>query len=302
MELRINNSPPPMKYLIRIFMLGMWLSGALSAQDMIITSYDDTIACKITKMGRDFVSFNYVHRGKVRKTILRRDQVRFYRNNYYVTPVGPARSVILPDLNPHWRLAVKAGISYDPTKPPGSLQHVLYVHDEKLTLGQHVETDLSWFWSEYFGVGIVFNRFWTRNSMDNVHVRWPNGSVQTGTVSDDITTDYAGLGLSIRTLDLKRSSSSYYQFGFGQFRYRDDAILINPFTVTGITSGFHLITGYDFAMSSDYAIEVQFSEVFGTLKEVKIAADLSSQTVILSKSEYHYLTRFDFSLGIRFLK
>ena len=77
-----------MKKIFFVFFFSVLFLGSY-AQDLLITSSNDSINCKITSEKPNFIYFNYIHEGEFRKTLLAKSNVKQIVYNYFDEAIIP---------------------------------------------------------------------------------------------------------------------------------------------------------------------------------------------------------------------
>jgi hypothetical protein len=91
----------------------------------------------------------------------------------------------------------------------------------------------------------------------------------------------------------------YFPF---RYDYRNNAVIINKYTITGNSLGMCMDIGYDIGISKSLQLGFQLSLISGQLTKYKLNDGNTTQTVQLDKDNYENLYRVDFSVSLRFNK
>ena len=275
---------------------------SVSAQDLIVTNTGDSLNCKITAVKSDYVYFTFVQNKEVRNTLLSRNQVAVFQYNFYPQEVVPAKNVAETDIYPHLRLAANGGWSKMTAKLSDDIPAQLKTYNKSLMTGYHFAADAEYYFMEQIGIGAEYCSFHSRNDMNNVSFINRNGTIGHGTMSDDITIRFIAPVLSTRFLDIKKKNAFLFNLGIGYLGYTDNAELGDAYEIKGNTLGLCWGIGYDFKISENGALGIQFSYLKGTLNEYKIADKTKTETVKLDDKNRINLNRIDLSVGFRFIK
>jgi hypothetical protein len=272
---------------------------SLCAQDLIITSENDSISCKIGKVGKDYIYFTFWQGWEAKNTLLPVSQVKQYRYGYtqaYKAAYLKGKSF------PHFRAAVNGGWSRRPFKLSSDIPDDFKSYASSLKSGLHYSVDASCFFTEYLGVGLKYHSFRARNELDNIYVKYEDGSTQSGAMSDDITIRFIGPVFSVRLLDRNKKNAFLTNFGLGYVDYKDNAVLISSdFTLSGYTTGWVLDVGYDVGISKNMALGFQLSYTRGILTRLHRSEGGQASTVDLRKDgELEGLSHISLSVGLRF--
>lgn len=90
--------------------------------------------------------------------------------------------------------------------------------------------------------------------------------------------------------------------GLGYMGYRDDAVIIDNYTLKGGTLGISWDIGYDLGISRTFALGFQIAYLGGILTQYELSDGNTTQTVELTKGNYESLSRIDLSIGLRFIR
>jgi hypothetical protein len=270
------------------------------AQDLLITAEGDTLNCKITKIKSDYLYFTYVHKSETRNTLIQRDAVSQYELNYFSQSLVHESLVVNPFAYPHFRLALNGGYSYRIAPVSEDFDDWQKDYIQGLKKGYHLSIDASYFFSEYLGFGIKYSLNSSSNSLDNVTATFADGSVFTGTMSDDITIRYKALTFLSRLHQNSTNNTFILGLSIGSLSYLDESIFKNKLTYTGNTIGLGLDISYDRYLNKNLAIGFQLSTLSGTLFKYTVSDGENSEVIKLEPEQYENLNRIDFSVGLRF--
>ena len=119
-------------------------------------------------------------------------------------------------------------------------------------------------------------------------------------MSDNISVTFVGPSFYTRLLNSDKKNALLLGLSFGYLGYKNNCVLIEPFTISGSTAGFVCDIGYDIGVSQKMAIGINLSMVSGYLSRINLSDEYSSKTVNLDKDSYINLSRIDLSVGLRF--
>nr|NQU90034.1 hypothetical protein [Bacteroidota bacterium] len=290
-------------HLIIVFLL---LSKLILSQDLIVTPNGDSINCKITKITNDFIFFFYRDNDDIRNTLLPSDKVKLYARGFYRQNVISDGTVVknrtLVDDFPRFRMALNGGWSYRTAKLSDAIPSDFEQYMRKLKSGYHINGDLSYFISEQLGFGIKYNYSNFKSELNDIIVILPDSTIQTGKMSDNIHIQFIGPFVSFRTLDMNNINSIYFNMAFGYLSFKDDAVLISRYKLTGKSAGLYFDMGYDFSVSKDLVLGIQLSYLISSLSKYDLDDGTNIQTIKLEEGNYESLSRLDLSIGLRFIK
>ncbi|MCL6268003.1 hypothetical protein [Flagellimonas myxillae] len=274
---------------------------AVLSQDIIVTQDNDTIQALIIKQKKEEIYFVFKNKGRYQSSMLPMSEVKSFQKDFNPKIRIPKDS--LPGYIPAsgFRLAINGGYSYDPARISPSIPTFLRDYNNKLRSGYHIETSAIYFFDRTFGIGIKYNLFKSKNSMDNINFTDIDGMEINGTLENDITTSFVGLVLATRIMGKKSNNAVFINSAFGYLSYRDDQLRVDPFMFTGNTLGSSVDVGYDYEISEDFFVGAQVGITGGRLKKVEMESASGVETVELSDNERPWgSARIDFSVGVRF--
>ncbi len=288
--------------LVGVCILLSTTTGILSAQDLIVTNGLDSLNCKITDVKSDFIYFTFMKDEVVRNTLLPRSEIVNYQYNFYNQQVLPSGIALMADDYPHFRVAVNGGWSRRTARLSDDLTDQLKTHLKGLMTGYHIGADAEYFIIEQFGLGAEYRNFRSSNQIDNITFQKPDGTFGITSLNEEIDMMFIAPVASYRLLDAKKKNALIMDLGVGYLGYYDNISSINNVTITGGTMGVRWGIGYDFMISDNYAIGLQFSMLSGTLTQIEISDGTTTESKSLEADEYESLSRIDLSIGFRFIR
>jgi len=308
------NTFKPKSFMRKIFFLLLlaFFPVSLFSQDLIVTDFGDSILCKITSLKNRKIYFLCKSEGETRGLNLPLAAVKIYKVGYYSKKVAYNRRDTSVN-NPYRRslpvkktdkdavspvvISIYGGLSIEPAKLSADIPFNLrdYYHD--LQSGMNINGSISYFYSDQLGIGFKYQRFMSSNTWDNATFSTKYGS-RTGKLSDKLKISFFGPSLTLRTV-YGNGNALYSNYFIGYVRYRDDAVVISPVTITGGTLGIGLDAGYEIEVTEHFHIGFQASFIAGGVREFKtINGNGGVQTIKLEDDNYESIHRLDFSIGI----
>lgn len=272
---------------------------AASSQDLVVTKKGDSLNCKITRIKPDYIYFTFKHKSEIRNTLLPLADVEYYQEDFYSTPVVPlddGKAVIRDQRN--LRLKLFGGWSYRTASISPDIDSQFRQYVKELKSGFHLGGDMSYFFSENIGLGLRYSIFKSRNERDNVSTVDDNGQVRTGQIRDNITIQYIGPVFSTTYGSSKTKPRVITNISLGYLRYRDRAVLIDKFTLTGKNLGLLVDVGVLVPIDKHFALDFTLGLTAGTLKEITYQDNNGSRIIELDKDSLESLARLDLSIGI----
>lgn len=276
----------------------------IKAQDLIVTEKGDSLNCKITRIKSDYIHFTFKYENEIRHTLLHVGQIKFYKEGFFAKAEVPVDKVKKVSGNyQKLRFGVYGGWSYITAKVNPKVPSAFQQYTKELKSGYHLGWDFSYFISESIGFGIQYSMFRTSNELDNIFVtNKETGKTRTGKLKDDITIHYFGPAVCTRLSSANKKRHFISDFSLGYLSYKNKAVLIDSFTLTGGTLGLILDLGVDFSLDKNLSLGIFLAYKIGTLNQVNRDDGIQSKTIKLDKDDLESLSRIDLSVGLRWNK
>lgn len=271
------------------------------SQDLIVTTKGDSLNCKIIYIESDFIHFKFKHENETRVTLMPVNEVKSYQKYFY------SKSEVEPDklTNKNYqklRLAIQGGWSYETAKVSEDVPASLRDYVKDLKSGYHFGGDATFFISESVGFGVKYSMFRTKNQVEIYAQDTVTGQIRTGMLSDDITLQYIAPAVTARISSKDNNTHFYSSFALGYLDYKDNASIIDNFTLTGNTIGLLLDFGFDFVFTKDIGVGVGISYMVGSLKEFEYDDGQQKRKIEYEDGTAEGLNRLDISIGLRWYK
>lgn len=266
---------------------------AAKGQDQIITKAGDTLNCKITRISADYIHFQINDiAGPIRsrialdkvlsysKTSVDEPEVQVIEDQTESTDISQRFGELIE--SDRMRLALNAGFTYQFGGYEGRPQ----------SYTRQIRSMWSWggefhylFWSN-LGFGVKYNKAST--PVDDV--------INGNRFIEDVRFRYVGFSVLFTQPGRDQDVNIYYQLSGGEVKYRDDGTINGTdFFEEGRTFALTFEIGYDYRLSTDYAVGVGFGINIARINEI------SSSFGPTSAASFD-ISRFDLTLGFRFLK
>jgi hypothetical protein len=290
-----------MKKTVTIFILMMFASKSFS-QDLIITTENDSINCKITKMDYTYIYFSFLQNNKVQTTLIPKTQVKQLVYNFYSHSEVPAVKTGKDKNYPKFRISLGGGFSYRTASISPDLDPAFIDYMKKLKLGFNLYADGTGYFNRFLGLGGSFKWFRSANSMhDLIEIDPATGTIiNKGTLSDKINILYIAPMLSVRFLNKSRRHALHLNASIGWMGYWDDAVFFEPYQMQANTVGVTFEIGYDVRITDDLLIGFQFSTIAGTFSSYTLTQGGYSYIVTMPEKQKEGLGRIDLTIGLCF--
>lgn len=195
------------------------------------------------------------------------------------------------------RIGIKGGWSYRTASIPEGYDKPIEDYFQKLKSGWHIGGNLTFFWNQGNGAGLIFSNFMSSQTLKDVMFYSPSGNfVGIGDISDDMKFFFIGPAYSFQR-DITSTIVIHGDASLGYMSYRNDAIVGNDsFVITGNTLGTDIAFGMDFYVGGNIAVGFELSAIIGSLSKI----DVNGQSVSLE--EYDDLTHFNLSVLLHLYK
>lgn len=292
-----------MKFLFTLIIFLVYFT-TVKSQDLIVTGKGDSLNCKITQIKSNYIHFTFKYENEIRNTLLPVGQIKYYKKNFFSKSEVPIDKIKNIDGNyQKSRIGIYGGWSYMIAKVSSKVPSAFQQYVEDLKSGYHLGGDFTYFTSENIGFGIKYSMFRTRNELDNIYVfDTLTGQVRTGKLKDDITIQYFGPTICTRISSANKNAHFIFDFSFGYLSYKNNATVIDNFTLTSGTLGMMWDLGVNFSIDKDLSLGLFFAYKLGTLNQYNYDDGKQSKTIKLDKDNLESISRIDLSVGLRWNK
>jgi hypothetical protein len=199
------------------------------------------------------------------------------------------------------RLSVSGGYSYRLGKVSTDLPQFLQDYISDLKSGYHFSGDVMYMPSRKIGFGFHYSLFRASNFLNNIVMVDPVSKLQrTGMLKDDMTIQYFAPFIGSMSSSKNKKVHFIWELSLGYLTYRNEAAVIDEFTLTSNTLGSHYSFGFDFNIEKKVCLGFSLGLSSATLTWYQYDDGKEVRTVKLSPEQYDGLSRFDFSIGLRF--
>ena len=287
-----------------IFIIFLVCFKTAKSQDLIVTDKGDSLNCKITQIKSDFIHFTFKYENEIRNTLLPVGQIKFYKKDFFAKPEVPPDKIKNVNGNyQKFRICAYGGWSYMTAKVSSNVPSAFQQYVKDLKSGYHFGGDFTFFTSENIGFGIKYSMFKTKNELDNIYaVDSITGQTRTGKLKDDITIQFFAPTFSTRFSSANKKTNFITDFSLGYLSYKNNATVIDNFTLTGGTVGLLFDLGVDFSIAKNLSLGFCFAYTLGTLNQYDYNDGKQTKTIKLDKDNLEGISRIDFSVGLRWNK
>lgn len=182
---------------------------------------------------------------------------------------------------PRWLLTGKGGFSYRIAKLPNGLSAFEKEYYTDLKSGYYYEFSAGYYLKNGIGFSAFYEAFKSSNEIKSVTVRFNNGVVATGVVSDDITISFYGPAVNYRRFNKNNNGFLNVSIGLGAMEYENTAMVIDKYIITGRTFGIGWAGSYYISLSPEVWLGLNLGYYSGLLSEYEIDDGTAKQSVNL---------------------
>jgi len=301
----------------------------LTGQDKIITIQQDTINCKIISISNNNILYEQKENGLLVGKFIPTDQVlEFLRSSSGIlgNPYRKAGQKTKPERP--WMISINPGRSImlaSTTDDENALINYLGANISKtkdyykqLKHGWNLSGDIYYLSSDNFGIGAKYSLFTTSAEQDFIinfaplqpgfYFNTPLHSYMYSTMElkEKIYIHYAAPSLIFRQwLDENKKFQLIETLSVGYVHYRCEEQMKFAYYNSNVLEESNT-WGADIGLSAGYyplqwlSVGMNVGFMYARLTEVKFTTIDFSEKQALAEKDYEYLTRFDYSLNIRF--
>ena len=281
------------------------LCSTLYAQDLIVTTGNDSINCQISVIGDGIIQYNVVKDNDIVKTTLPFDNVLSFTFGYY-PDVKEEQEYQKRDRNyARFRVALAGGYSYRTYSIPKGASSAEKNYDERARNGFQYGAEFNYYFHRFVGIGINYYaaRFNPKGDTPYLYDLGLNASCKARI--QQITPTF-----NVRVLDRQRRGALVAGIGIGYADYKTkyyqtDYDNRHVLTEKGWTVGVLWSIGYDIPLSQTMAIYVQASLNAGVVTDFTLIDEITGYTehvTVDNANDGVGLGRMNLSIGVRFAK
>ncbi len=249
------------------------------AQDLIVTTDNDSINARIYKEKKNTVYFYFVKNGETRSTVLSRSQMAHVQKNFFENAEVPR------DFKPYqkftgkrWRSGADAGYGYQLGRLPNGVDPEIRDYINKLRSGFHWGVNAHYFLTESLALGMDFNTFTSNQQNNALQVSFPDGGVENG-VSNDVRITFIGPSLLTRVVSANNKNAFIAMLSLGYMSYTDvQKAGVRTTETSGNTFGFLSNIGYEFGINDHLSFGLSTSSTLGFVNKITSEEGGSSET------------------------
>lgn len=193
---------------------------------------------------------------------------------------------------------VDYGFGFRTAKVPSGTDAEIKNYIKDLKSGNSLDFKIGYMKDSKTMWGLMYSRYNSKGTLNNVEYVEPNGLEGQGTISDDITISFYGIGGAFHFQGFREQDAVVFDMYLGYINYKNDTKLTNNYTIKGGNLGLSTSLGYYVALSPSIKIGPSIAFNGGVLKKFNVEGDNGySGTLKLDKDTYESLYRFDLMIG-----
>lgn len=200
------------------------------------------------------------------------------------------------------RIAIQGGGAYRFGKDVAGVEEVVTAHNNNRRWGPTYGADISFFVSDYFGVGLRAQNVYYADKMP-ASATDKYGTVKNGYLEDYENIWFAGVVFSSRLPSKNRNNAFLARAGYGIAGYSDWGQTIVPpsYTISGTAPALLLELGYDFGIAKNLSVGAALTFIRGAMKNASVITSDGRATSITADSDNaESLSSLSLSIGLRY--
>lgn len=285
------------KFVVAVFLIGTTFA---NSQDLIVTKKNDSIACKITKIKKEYLYFIFKNEGKFENTLISKNEVLAFEKGFYPTMKIPKDSIPGYEQFSRHLLSINGGLATDPGKRDPNFLPGFEDYMKDLRTGYQVEFSYSYFLTEKLGIGLTASYFSTNAQEENVQGTDGFNNPVESLLSNDIQAFFIGASLPLRFFSRNKKNAFIWNTSIGYIDYQDSYFFVERTISNGQGFGTMSTFGYNFGINDNLSFGIQLGLVASYFRNIQVTNENTSFEVELSDNRPLGSSRVDFSMGIRY--
>lgn len=294
-------------YLLLLFFIFIRFVGF--SQDKIVTIKNDTIDCKIKKIGRKAIYFDLNVKNVKSSGELPLSEV----SRYIVDTDIPVRNEVISEkqfIDQRYRLSLGGGAGYIFTSTKNAEQDLVsagLTNDQaksyynNLRLGYIGTADFTYFIAPDYGIGLKYKFFETSNSLEAYLDPNDGYYLIYGNLAEKIYVNFFGATFYSQQWIAEQQRLKFNStLAFGLAAYRDESdVITSSYLITGKCFAADANLGLEYFIGKNISIGVDLSAFYCSFRKLKVSDGTNVSTVKLDKDNYENISRIDLSFGIK---
>lgn len=289
----------------RLFLFIAVFSGLVSArgQDLIVTTDQDSIECRITKQDSKFVHFTYLAEDGPKSVMMENERILEIVMDFYAPKVpADAEDKSVPDIKEDYsRFHISGSLigSRRTASVPDNLPEFRQDYFEELKGGNGLQGRAHIFFNEEAGVGFQVSTYEASHSISGEFTFEEPDSSAVGVLSSDVSLLFIGPSFMGRYYFPESSFMINYSVSLGYLRFRQEDFFIDTRTTfEGSSFGLNGDVGLELLLAENFALGVGVGFGLGAVSRVDVTEN--GETFEVELDEPEGLNRISFFGGVRF--
>lgn len=293
-----------LKLKLKILFILVILGNIASAQDLIVTTKNDSIKCKIERDDFDFIYYSTQKDNQAISNKIKLSEVKNIRYKYFEnTKVNQNIPLVVEDVyRPYrtYRLFIDGGLNLVTAKSLSTDDKELDKHLENLKLGYQYGAGVHIFGKRNFGYGLHYKHYFNQNKNDSyLYIDSIEGNT-IGELSDKINIDFIGASFLHKTTFFNNKMNLLLGISGGYLHYKNNNVRRADLLITGNTFGMLYSMGVDFKYSNKLVFGADFNLLQATMRKYTYDINGTKVSRALDKDQYENISRIDLSVGFRY--
>lgn len=201
------------------------------------------------------------------------------------------------DNDPKFIVSANFNYAYRLAKIDKSYSDIQRQYLKNLKTGLSYDISAYYMVSDFIGVGLKFNSYNSSERIDDADIIAPNGDSGFGSIADDVTISFYGVGAIYNLLERGSKHVVNMEVALGYMGYKNDAYALGDYKFKGSTFGASLSVSYQYMAFENFSIGPKLGLVGGALRKVDLTGpDGYNETIKLNSENAESLSRLDMGI------
>ena len=239
------------------------------SQDLLVTTYGDTLNCWTSDWEQDKLHFVYREGGELRQALIHRSMVTRLEKNFFSIAEVPKSRYRKPSFHAKLEVEGHLGFGHRLAKVPAFQQTELVDHLKKMKSGMEQGGSLYFQYWNKASIGIEYSNFSAQNTMPNFRELSEDGKGRLGDLTEKVVIDYFGLSHKNNSLSKNKRINGYMATSIGYSKYRSRATFFDQeYRLNGGTLAVGYTFGLEFLLAKDTYLGGAFQLITGVVQRM----------------------------------
>jgi long-subunit fatty acid transport protein len=197
-------------------------------------------------------------------------------------------------------LVASFGPSFRIGKTPNNYPAFVRDYIKELKSGFSYDASILYDINKKLGVGLKFNVYQSKGSLENVSLTSPSGVTGVGTTSDNIKITFIGPFFSSDYRVNNKMDNFRLNFALGYMQYLDDTQVLGNYKIKGATLGMNTDLTYYFGLNKNCQLGPKLGLIGGVIRKFDVTGPNGYYSKLDLKDTPENLWRIDLSLVARY--